>query len=186
MSDAAGGAVSRRRARSVAIAVLFLVVLPLLVLGWQTQSDSSATPAGAADVSGPDLLRAIELPRAAQDARAAGIDEPDLVASLTLLQGHGVSAADAREVFSAYLRLGLAARGEALAPHLEERLDAGVPGTALAEALRPLSRALPPPDSSKAAGTRPRLQVPRDSAGERRPLRDTGQLPPPPPGEGTR
>jgi hypothetical protein len=177
MSEAAGGLPRRRRAPSVAIGVVLLVIVPLIVLGWQTQSDTPAA-GQAAVVSGAEVLRAIELPRAAQDARSAGIAEADLQATLRMLQERGVRAADAREVLSAFLRLGLAARGEPLAPQVEQRLAAGVRGPALADALRASSRSLPPPDSARQRAPRP-LGVPRDSAGERRPLRDTTQLPPP-------
>jgi hypothetical protein len=58
-----------------------------------------------------------------------------------------------------------------------------VRGPALAEALRASTHA---PGTVVQTPQRPPLQVPRDSAGERRPMSDTAKLPPrrPPPGAG--
>ena len=168
----AAGAPARRRL-VVASVVLLAIALPLLAVAARempARQDDAAGARGSAE-----LLRAIELPRAAQDARAAGLTESTLRETLDMLQQQGVAAADAGAVFVAWVRLGSAAASTPLATLVRERLEAGVRGPALAEALRSSTR---DPGTVVQTPARPIHQVPRDSAGERRPLRDTARLAP--------
>ena len=171
MRDAAGA--SKRRWAPIAVGLSLAVALPLLaVAAWETPPVQEEP----AVRSSAELLRALELPRAAQDARAAGLTEPALRETLELLQTHGVAAADAGALFVAWVRLGSAAATTPLSTVVRDRLAAGVRGPALAESLRSSTR-----DPGTVVQTPPRpMQVPRDSAGERRPLRDTTRLPPSP------
>ena len=172
MGGAAGAAVRRRVL--VAAGLSLAVALPLLaVAAWETPPVQDE-PAGRNPSA--EILRAIELPRAAQDARAAGLTEPALRETLELLQEHGIAAADAGAVFVAWVRLGSASAATPLSTIVRERLGAGVRGPALAEALRASTR---DPGTVVQSPPKPIQQVPRDSAGERRPLRDTMRLPPP-------
>ena len=170
---AAAGASWRRWALGAA-GLLLAVALPLLAVAARENPPTQDEPASRRGSA--ELLRAIELPRAAQDARAAGLTEPTLRETLELLQQHDVAAADAGAVFVAWVRLGSAAAATPLSTIVRERLDAGVRGPALAESLRSSAR---DPGTVVQTPPRPIQQVPRDSAGERRPLRDTARLLPP-------
>ncbi|HUF25488.1 MAG TPA: hypothetical protein VMM18_00805 [Gemmatimonadaceae bacterium] len=163
-------------ARGARAAITSVVALAALALVAAQRGDT-------APQTGVDLIGGVELPRTAQDARGAGMTEADLAETLRLLQAHGVSPADARAVLVAYLRLGMPARGETLAPVVRGRLEAGVRGAALADAIRSVAPSQPAGAGQPPSGTL-RLPPPPDSVGERRPMRDTIQLRPPasPPG----
>lgn len=174
MRQRAGGARMRRR---IVLGLVFATVAaaPLLAI-------TARPPALEQEAAGPslgaELLRAIELPRAAQDARAAGLSESELRETLDALHLHGVTAGDARAVFVAWVRLGTASASTPLAAIVRERLASGVRGPALADALRASTR---DPGTVTPQPPRPPLAVPRDSAGEPRPLSDTGRITPRPP-----
>jgi len=107
-------------------------VLLLLV----TAAAAQDTDAGRNDVK-DRLLRAIRLPRTADEARQAGIPDDQVREAIDVVRGHGIDAGDAQLVLEEEVR-SVKENGpiDNFGAFVRSRLDSGLRGRELAEAIR--------------------------------------------------